>query len=80
MDVGLSTGAAARYLAELHAEFESWPLAIAAYTHGAGTLRQVIADSGTRDASALVEKGALQPYSSQVLAAVLLMEKPDLVR
>jgi soluble lytic murein transglycosylase-like protein len=80
MDVSLSTDAAARYLAELHGEFESWPLAIAAYTHGAGTLRQVIADSGTRAASTLVEKGALQPYSSQVLAAVLLMEKPDLVR
>jgi membrane-bound lytic murein transglycosylase D len=80
MDVSLATDAAARYLAALHAEFETWPLAIAGYTHGGGTLRQVIAESGTRDASALVRKGALQPYSSQVLAAVLLMEKPDLVR
>jgi hypothetical protein len=80
MDVSLATDAAARYLAELHAEFEDWPLAIAGYTHGAGMLRKVIAESGTRNASALVERGVLQPYSSQVLAAVLLMEKPDLVR
>lgn len=80
MDVSLATDAAARYLTELNTEFESWPLAIAGYTYGAGTLRKVIAESGTRDASALVEKGVLEPYSSQVLAAVLLMEKPDLLR
>ena len=42
--VSLATDAAARYLAELHAEFESWSLAIAGYTHGAGMLRQAIAD------------------------------------
>jgi len=80
MDLGRETDAAARYLAQLHTELDDWPLAIAAYTHGTGKVRQVIENSGTRDAAELVETGALQPYSSQVLAAMLLMEEPDLLR
>jgi hypothetical protein len=80
MDLGREADAAARYLEQLHAEFDDWPLAIAAYTHGSGKVRQVIKDSGTRDAAKLVETGALQPYSSQVLAAMLLMEEPELLR
>jgi membrane-bound lytic murein transglycosylase D len=80
LDVALATDAAARYLAALHGELADWPLAIAAYTHGAGKLRQVIEQSGTREASSLVRDGALLPYSSQVLAAVLLMERPELLQ
>jgi len=80
MDLGRETDAAARHLEQLHADFDDWPLAIAAYTHGTGKVRQVIEDSGTRDAAKLVETGALQPYSSQVLAAMLLIEEPTLVR
>jgi hypothetical protein len=79
-DPALEADAAARYLKDLKAEFADWPLAIAAYTHGSAKVRAAVAEAGTRDAAQLVSRGTLSPYSSRVLAAVLLMERPDLVR
>ncbi len=80
LDLARSTGAAARYLKELHAEFGDWPLAIAAYTHGSTKVREAVAREDSRDALGLERSKALTPYTSQVLAAVLLLERPDLVR
>jgi hypothetical protein len=79
-DLALETDAAARHLKDLRAEFGEWPLAIAAYTHGSAKVRSAVADAGTRDAGVLVARGVLTPYSARVLAAVLLLERPDLVR
>jgi membrane-bound lytic murein transglycosylase D len=80
LDPALAADAAARYLKELHAEFDDWPLSIAAYTHGGGAVRSTVARTGTRDAAALVQRGELSDYSSAVLAALLLTQRPDLVR
>ena len=44
-----STVAAAKYMRDLHAEFEDWLLAIAAYNAGSGTVNRAIKKSGSRD-------------------------------
>ncbi len=44
-----STVAAAKYMRDLHAEFEDWLLAIAAYNAGSGTVNRAIRKSGSRD-------------------------------
>ena len=76
----VATDAAARYLKQLHAELGDWPLAIAAYTHGSAKVREAVASAGSRDVFRPRDSKALSPYSSQVLAAVLLLERPELVR
>jgi membrane-bound lytic murein transglycosylase D len=80
LDLALATDAAARYLKELHAEFGDWPLSIAAYSHGGAAVRGVIARRGTRAADALIKQGELSSYSSGVLAAMLLTQRPELLR
>ena len=71
--------AAAAFLAALYADLHDWPLAIAAYNHGRPKVRAVMARTGVTDAAALVKSGALTRYSSQVLAAMLLIQRPALV-
>jgi membrane-bound lytic murein transglycosylase D len=80
LDLDKATDAAARYLRALHDQLGDWPLAIAAYTHGESAVSQAVERGGTRDAAKLVASGALSSYSSQVLAAILLNERPDLLR
>ena len=48
-DLGQSTSAGLRYLEELHSQFGSWPLAMAAYNTGPGRLRRAIRDQGIND-------------------------------
>jgi hypothetical protein len=71
--------AAATFLAELYADLHDWPLAIAAYNHGRPRVQAVMARTGLGDAAALVKSGALTRYSSQVLAAMLLIHRPALL-
>jgi soluble lytic murein transglycosylase-like protein len=77
LDPAREVEAAAAFLAQSYAEFKDWPLAIAAYNSGPPRLRMVIARAGTRDTGELVRRGALNPYVSAVLAAVLLMNAPE---
>jgi membrane-bound lytic murein transglycosylase D len=80
LDPLLATAAAARYLDHLHAELGDWPLSIAAYNHGEQAVRVAIARRGTRSAAELVRQGELSSYSSGVLAAMLLSQRPALLR
>lgn len=48
-DLEASTGAGLQYLAALHEQFGSWPLALAAYNTGPGRVKRVIEGQGTDD-------------------------------
>lgn len=69
LDPARATSAAVRLLAELHAEFGDWGLALAAYNVGAAEVRAAITKGGTRDATALMRAGDLPPYAADVAAA-----------
>ena len=76
-----ATRAAARYLAKQYNRFESWPLAMAAYNGGAGTVYKAIRRYNTNDYFKLVEYGAMydetRRYSPKILAAALIGENPE---
>lgn len=78
MDPALESSAAARYLADLYAQFGDWPLALAAYTEGETRVRKLIEREGTRDCWELIRRGALTPYPARVMAAALVIADPSL--
>jgi membrane-bound lytic murein transglycosylase D len=77
-----ATRAAARFLADLHAEFEGdWYLAVASYNAGPGKLRQAIKRYNTRDFWELCRGNYLQTetknYLPKLLAAVMIAKEPE---
>ena len=72
LDVYKSTRAAARYLRDLHTQFESWPLALAAYNAGEDTVQHAIDRTSTRDFVSVARMLPLetQSYVPAVLNAV----------
>ena len=81
-DFEKSTRAAAKYLKELHSQFSSWPLAIAAYNMGENKLRKKIAQHKTRDFWELSKKSGFpketKEYLPKIIAALRIIKSPDL--
>jgi membrane-bound lytic murein transglycosylase D len=73
LDIGRSTWAAARYLNDLHVQFGSWPLALAAYNTGEQNLQRAIEKGHSTDLPILSALGVLpletRKYVPSVLAA-----------
>jgi membrane-bound lytic murein transglycosylase D len=88
-DVHKSTAAAAAYLAALHRIFNDWPLALAAYNCGEGTMLRALARTNTASLSELalacrVGNGSPPPLTAETLrfvpqfaAAVRIMANSD---
>lgn len=80
-DVVRSTAAAAVYLKNLHAAFQSWYLAMAGYNAGEGRILRTVVNGGSRDFWELVERKALpaetRDYVPKFLAALLIGRNPE---
>ena len=76
-DPEASTRAAARYLKRLYGMFDgSWPLALAAYNSGEGTVQRAIRRQGTRDFWSLDLPTETEEYVPQFLAAMEIASDP----
>jgi membrane-bound lytic murein transglycosylase D len=90
LDPYRATEAAARYLAEAHAELGSWPLAITAYNYGMNGMRRAVVRHGT-DLATIFRRHegaamgfATRNFYAEFLAALRIMERvedifPDVV-
>lgn len=79
-DFWLATEVALRKLAENRRELGDWRLALAAYNHGLGGIKRILARAGTEDFWALRERGALPretaDYVPRYLAAAEICRRP----
>jgi Transglycosylase SLT domain len=71
VDVEKSTRAAARYLSDLHLQFGSWPLALAAYNTGEQNLQRAIDRSRSTEFTVLSSTGRLPLETMNYVPAVL---------
>jgi hypothetical protein len=71
LDLEKSTAAAARYLRDLHTQFGSWPLALAAYNWGEQNLAAVIQRTHLSDLALLSARGVLPAETCAYVPAVL---------
>ena len=71
LDIEKSTLAAARYLRDLHSEFGSWPLALAAYNTGEQNLQHAIDRSQSTDFNVLSTLRLLPLETRNYVPAVL---------
>lgn len=80
VDIEKSTHAAARYLSDLHLQFGSWPLALAAYNTGEQNLQRAIDRSHSTEFTVLNSIGRLpletRNYVPAVLAAMRSFGQP----
>jgi membrane-bound lytic murein transglycosylase D len=84
MDPVAATYAAARFLKDTHAFLRSWSLSVMAYNNGAGQISDAIRETGSRDASDIIqnfEQGSFgsvsRTYYAMFLAASSLAMKAD---
>lgn len=75
MDLERSTEAALTLLSDLHAEFDDWGLAFAAYNVGSKRVHLAIEWEGTDDVWTLIERGVLPTYAADVMAAAIAMDR-----
>ncbi len=71
-----STKAAARFLSRLYEDFQSWPLAIAAYNCGKGKVLRAIRRVGTDDFWALPLPRQTKNYVPSYMAATIIAKDP----
>ncbi|MCF8035143.1 MAG: transglycosylase SLT domain-containing protein [Desulfarculaceae bacterium] len=76
-NLALATSAALKYFKDLHAEFNSWPLALAAYNCGERRVGREIKEQGTRDYFDLALPVETQRYVYRILAAKLVISSPE---
>ncbi len=79
LDVRRSTEAAAALLNDLHGQFGSWDLAVAAYHMGPRAVTQAIAAGGTQDIAELEARGLVPAYRSGVMAGAMVIRDPSLL-
>jgi membrane-bound lytic murein transglycosylase D len=76
-----STRAAARYLKDLHAKFEDWPLALASYNAGPGRVSRSLAANEAEDFWELSGKAALpretRGYVPTFFATLMIVSQPE---
>ncbi|MEW5912992.1 MAG: transglycosylase SLT domain-containing protein [Thermodesulfobacteriota bacterium] len=72
----LSTKAALAYLSDLHKEFKSWPLAMAAYNCGEKRVRQEIKEQAVKDYFDLALPMETQRYIYRILAVKIILSDP----
>jgi membrane-bound lytic murein transglycosylase D len=79
-DVEKATRAAAEYLSDLHARFDDWYLAVAAYNAGPGKMLNAIRRHNSRDFWRLAQGNYLRAetkrYIPKLLAAIILAKEP----
>jgi hypothetical protein len=80
LDVAKATDAAITYLGHLHRQFGDWHLALAAYNQGESQVARAIDETGSRDPFALAKRGYLSDYLATVLAGVVILANPEIVR
>lgn len=71
LDPVKSTHAAAQYLSDLHAQFQDWPLALAAYNAGEDRVERALEQLGARDFWTLSRHAALPDETRHYVPAVL---------
>ncbi|MDI6853281.1 MAG: lytic transglycosylase domain-containing protein [Deltaproteobacteria bacterium] len=76
LDLATATEAALRYLQTLYRQFNSWPLALAAYNCGEGRLRKEIEAQGVNDFYHLDLPEETERYIHRILAAKVILENP----
>lgn len=76
-DLGLATSAAMAYFAELHEEFQSWPLALSAYNAGERRVRDEIEEQGESDFYDLSLPRETEAYWFKAAALRVLFESPE---
>jgi len=72
-----ATQAAAHYLKHLYSVFESWPLALASYNAGEGTVVRAIARQGTNDFWQLSLPRETRDYVPKFLACLSIARNPQ---
>ncbi len=76
-----ATEAAILFLQELYEEFGSWPLAVAAYNAGAGTVRKAMRKSGATTFWEIAQTRYLRTetkrYVPKLIAAIIIGKQPE---
>lgn len=82
LDVAAETDAAMRMFTDLHQHFGDWGLALLAYNSGNKLVEQGIRETGSRDVWTIVGNGYEndRDYIPRVVAAVLIMKNPDVLK
>ena len=77
----LATRSAAQYLKDLHDEFDSWELALAAYNAGEGRVANAVSRAGTKDYWKLRRTRAFSSetrnYVPKMIAAMTIAKNPE---